>query len=177
MSPFSIPNTSIAALSDLYWDPIAETATYTSGLDGRFECAELDCFSGEPLELDCILATGSVRDADACVETVPLRPSERLASKPVDGSLNSTTRPRSSRIDSSLRYGKQARSRRDQRLLCTYDGCNFQGSFPRPYELNRHIKATHSGDRSLTCPICSAGFVRADKLTAHIRTHHGTVRK
>jgi len=64
-------------------------------------------------------------------------------------------------------------------LTCGYERCDYQGTFQRPYELDRHIRLKHQQAGSFVCPFrgCFRGssrskFARGDKLTAHIRSAH-----
>ncbi|THV55460.1 hypothetical protein BGAL_0008g00470 [Botrytis galanthina] len=60
------------------------------------------------------------------------------------------------------------------RLSCDYPGCNK--TFPRKYELNRHIKNIHTQNFQVVCPVygchrTAKPFKRADKFMEHFRKH------
>jgi hypothetical protein len=64
-------------------------------------------------------------------------------------------------------------------LKCNIASCNYEGTFPRQWELQRHIDAKHKDEKPYWCPVigCIKGrgapaFARSDKLTAHIRAVH-----
>lgn len=142
--------------------------------DAQFQDFEFDCFSDRPLDLNRILDGGGLLDTGDFVETALSQSSENHASE-LEAAVPSASMRRSSpTTKTSVQHGRQARRRRDRKLICTYEQCDFEGSFPRQYELQRHIKAKHSSDKPFTClfPDCSASFPRSDKLTAHIRAFH-----
>ncbi|KAF7867102.1 uncharacterized protein EAF02_009888 [Botrytis sinoallii] len=63
------------------------------------------------------------------------------------------------------------------RLSCYYPGCNK--TFPRKYELKRHIKNIHTQDFQAVCPIygcprTTKPFKREDKFMEHFRKHDGS---
>lgn len=69
--------------------------------------------------------------------------------------------------------------RRDHALTCPHEGCTHKGTFPRKYELDRHVQVKHQGRNPFSCPVngCFRGlrpssFPRPDNLTAHIRDVH-----
>ncbi|KAF7926051.1 uncharacterized protein EAE97_010351 [Botrytis byssoidea] len=60
------------------------------------------------------------------------------------------------------------------RLSCDYPGCN--NTFPRKYELKRHIKAIHRQEFRVVCPVYGCHrttklFKREDKFNEHFRKH------
>lgn len=60
------------------------------------------------------------------------------------------------------------------RLHCTQAGC--RSTFPRPYELKRHVQNVHQRSVTVTCPVygCSRAwkpFSRLDKLREHFKKH------
>ena len=64
-------------------------------------------------------------------------------------------------------------------LKCGHADCNYKGTFPRQWELQRHVAAKHEKVKPFWCPVsgCVKGsrppaFTRPDKLTAHIRAVH-----
>ena len=70
--------------------------------------------------------------------------------------------------------------RTDIGLQCRHAGCTHEGTFRGHYELKRHIRVKHDGEKLFSCPFpgCYKGtsapsFARPDKLTSHIRTAHG----
>lgn len=72
-----------------------------------------------------------------------------------------------------------AKRGRNKQLTCPHIGCTHEGTFPRQYELERHIRVKHGSKKPFLCPYpgCFKGqapsrFARSDKLTAHIRTAH-----
>ncbi|KAF8859295.1 hypothetical protein BDZ45DRAFT_364616 [Acephala macrosclerotiorum] len=59
---------------------------------------------------------------------------------------------------------------------CDVPGCKHGEGFARQYDLTRHLKS-HSKEREFKCPDSSCtsaflGFLRKDKLDAHIKTRH-----
>jgi uncharacterized C2H2 Zn-finger protein len=68
----------------------------------------------------------------------------------------------------------------DCQLKCEFDGCTYEGTFPRRWELTRHITQKHSIRPGLF--VCWAegcvdrqpprSFARPDKLTSHIKAVH-----
>ena len=69
---------------------------------------------------------------------------------------------------------------RPRQLRCNFDGCIHEGTFPRKWELARHVQAKHSDVPGVF--VCRAEdchnkglpwtFTRSDKLTAHIKACH-----
>jgi hypothetical protein len=66
-----------------------------------------------------------------------------------------------------------------ENLRCDHDGCKYKGTFPRQWELQRHIASKHTAEKPYWCPVagCVKGngapaFARPDKLTAHVRAIH-----
>ena len=65
-------------------------------------------------------------------------------------------------------------------LKCDFEGCTHQGTFPRKWELARHIATKHSvGSGSFVCRAegcfdkqLPRAFTRSDKLTSHIKAVH-----
>lgn len=64
-------------------------------------------------------------------------------------------------------------------LKCPYGTCTHAGTFPRKYELNRHLRSRHFGDKPFCCPYSGCfnrkevtAYARSDKLTSHIRNVH-----
>jgi hypothetical protein len=62
------------------------------------------------------------------------------------------------------------------RLRCTRAGCSL--TFPRPYELNRHVQNVHERSVNLTCPVygcnrTSKPYGRIDNFIGHLRKHKG----
>jgi hypothetical protein len=66
-----------------------------------------------------------------------------------------------------------------KRLSCEYANCTYEGTFPRQWELQRHIAAKHITYKPYWCPMVGcvkvggpARFARPDKLAAHVRAVH-----
>ena len=65
-------------------------------------------------------------------------------------------------------------------LVCPFQTCTYQKPFSRQYDLDRHVKAKHvTNTKPFICPARGCfkkqdrtRFLRADKLTAHIRSTH-----
>lgn len=60
------------------------------------------------------------------------------------------------------------------RLRCTHPRCTL--TFPRPYELNRHVRNVHDRTVNVPCPVwgcsrVSKPFGRIDKFREHFRKH------
>lgn len=70
--------------------------------------------------------------------------------------------------------------KKSQQLKCEFQDCTHEGTFPRKWELERHIKARHSvGSGSFVCRAegcfdkqVPRAFTRPDKLTSHIKAVH-----
>ena len=70
--------------------------------------------------------------------------------------------------------------KKSQQLKCEFQDCTHEGTFPRKWELERHIKARHSvGSGSFVCRAegcfdkqLPRAFTRSDKLTSHIKAVH-----
>ena len=67
-----------------------------------------------------------------------------------------------------------------RQLKCPHSNCTHEGTFPRGYELERHVRVKHENKRPYSCPFpgCYKGtttpsYARSDKLTSHIRNAHG----
>ena len=74
---------------------------------------------------------------------------------------------------------KAVRKGHSKSLICTYVGCTYDGTFPRQWELQRHIDAQHADKKPYWCPVVSClkygkvpAFARPDKLTDHVRAAH-----
>jgi len=77
---------------------------------------------------------------------------------------------------------KRGKSEGRKSFKCPYTCCNYQGTFRRRWELQRHIATKHAGDKKFPCPVvgCSTNgqtptFARSDKLTSHIKATHRSV--
>lgn len=76
----------------------------------------------------------------------------------------------------------ERRSKRtvDHKFKCPELSCDHKGTFPRQYELRRHIDSRHSVDKPYRCLArgclgkgnAATAFQRSDKLTSHIMTMH-----
>lgn len=63
---------------------------------------------------------------------------------------------------------------------CMHPACNYGKAFHSRWELDRHVRAVHTGLKDFFCPFlgCVQGslltaFTRPDKLTSYIKTCHG----
>lgn len=97
----------------------------------------------------------------------------------VQPSLQSHAANLESRSSTATGYKVRRRHRFNLQLRCTYPSCNYDHTFKRQYELDRHVAAKHQNDRPFWC--CAIGcikgssapaFARSDKLTAHVRAMH-----
>ncbi|KAH6681560.1 hypothetical protein B0J14DRAFT_217648 [Halenospora varia] len=59
---------------------------------------------------------------------------------------------------------------RTKRLSCIEPGCSK--TFPRKYDLQRHIHTVHRPTSGFICPRCKRPFGRKDKLYEHLRRIH-----
>lgn len=76
---------------------------------------------------------------------------------------------------STLLDGGRKAKRTKQRLACQYAGC--KSTFPRPYELSRHMRNVHERDFTVCCFVfecrrTAKPFHREDKFNEHLRKHH-----
>ncbi|KAJ5618694.1 hypothetical protein N7528_006805 [Penicillium herquei] len=55
---------------------------------------------------------------------------------------------------------------------CTWEGCQYTGSFSGEGTLMRHIKSTHVSPNRYRCKICGKVFGRKDKVMEHLRGAH-----
>jgi hypothetical protein len=75
---------------------------------------------------------------------------------------------------------RTSKIRKSRQLKCQAHGCTHKGTFPRTWELQRHVQAKHhEGAGSFVCYAerCFKKqlrwtFTRSDKLTAHIKSTH-----
>jgi hypothetical protein len=81
-----------------------------------------------------------------------------------------------STVDVPKKTGRKGYSKS---LICTYVGCTYEGTFPRQWELQRHIATQHANRKPYRCPVVGCfkhggvpAFARPDKLTDHIRAAH-----
>jgi hypothetical protein len=79
-----------------------------------------------------------------------------------------------------LSIPRARKQKKSLQLKCDFEGCTHQGTFPRKWELARHIGTKHSvGSASFVCRAegcfdkqLPRTFTRPDKLTSHIKAVH-----
>ena len=95
---------------------------------------------------------------------------------------SSSTSPSSVADNTNEESGSKTvvKSKQGLQLKCPHANCTHARTFPRLYELKRHIRVKHGGQKPFSCPFkgCFKGatapsYARSDKLTSHIRNVHG----
>lgn len=74
---------------------------------------------------------------------------------------------------------RRSRPKNHPELSCAYSGCSQGKTFSRRWELDRHVRVVHQGQKDLRCPYphCfqktqASAFSRPDKLTSLIKACH-----
>lgn len=141
------------------------------GIDGHLVVRET--MSATVLEV----SQHNTSQTSTCINVTPATQPNRVAS--VSGHVSHDLNGTQVLQGGTVKPTTSGKARKDLALKCMHADCNHHGTFPRQYELDRHMRVKHDSFAKHACPIrgCFKGpaksvFARSEKLTSHLRAVH-----